>query len=136
MDGNVHPVSPSELYGRLGTASAPSLVDVRRDGAFNEDDRLIIGAYHRPPADVSRWLSELPTERRSLLQSWPRGEPGGGRIALCGRRRCDVPGRRCFRLDRERITDAQKAGCRRAMLAAIFASIALALTGLVGLAGH
>jgi hypothetical protein len=28
MDGNVHPVSPSELYGRLGTASAPSLVDV------------------------------------------------------------------------------------------------------------
>ena len=63
MDGNVHPVSPSELYGRLGTASAPSLVDVRRDEAFNKDDKLIIGAYHRPPEHVSRWLSELPTER-------------------------------------------------------------------------
>ena len=63
MDGNVHPVSPSELYGRLGTASAPSLVDVRRDEAFNKDDKLIIGAYHRAPEDVNRWLSELPTKR-------------------------------------------------------------------------
>jgi hypothetical protein len=71
MDGNVHPVSPSELYGRLGTASAPSLVDVRRDEAFEEDDKLISGAYHRPPEDVSRWLSELPTDReRSALSGW------------------------------------------------------------------
>jgi rhodanese-related sulfurtransferase len=61
MDGNALSVSPSVLYARLGTASAPMLVDVRRQEAFSVDDKLIIGAYHRPPQDVSRWLNELPT---------------------------------------------------------------------------
>jgi rhodanese-related sulfurtransferase len=63
MDGNALSVSPSVLYARLGTASAPMLVDVRRQEAFSVDDKLIIGAYHRPPQDVSRWLNELPTGR-------------------------------------------------------------------------
>jgi rhodanese-related sulfurtransferase len=63
MDGIPISVSPSELYARLGTASAPMLVDVRRQEAFNADDELVIGACHRPPEDVSRWLNELPTGR-------------------------------------------------------------------------
>jgi rhodanese-related sulfurtransferase len=63
MDGNPASVSPSELYGRLGTAAAPMLIDVRRNDAFNADDKLIIGACHRPPQDVGIWLSELPTSR-------------------------------------------------------------------------
>jgi rhodanese-related sulfurtransferase len=63
MDGNALSVSPSVLYARLGTASAPMLVDVRRQEAFSVDDKLIIGAYHRPPQDVSRWLNELSTGR-------------------------------------------------------------------------
>jgi rhodanese-related sulfurtransferase len=63
MDGTLHSVSPSELYPLLGTASAPMLVDVRREEAFGADDKLIIGACHRPPQDVSRWSSELPTGR-------------------------------------------------------------------------
>jgi rhodanese-related sulfurtransferase len=62
MDGNALSVSPSVLYAQLGTASAPMLVDVRRQEAFSVGDKLIIGAYHRSPQDVSRWLNEVPTD--------------------------------------------------------------------------
>src|SRR5713226_8340303 len=63
MDGTPLSVSPSDLYARLGTASAPVLIDVRRDEAFAADDRLIIGAFHRSPADVESWLKRLPAGR-------------------------------------------------------------------------
>jgi rhodanese-related sulfurtransferase len=63
MDGNALAVSSNDLYARLGTASAPLLIDVRRPDAFNSDDRLIIGALHRSPADVARWQGELPAGR-------------------------------------------------------------------------
>ncbi len=63
MDGNLLSVSADELYARLGTASAPMLVDVRRQEAFSADDKLIIGAFHRPPQDVDSWLDELPAGR-------------------------------------------------------------------------
>jgi hypothetical protein len=35
MDRNLFPVSAAELYAHLGTASAPTLVDVRRHDAFD-----------------------------------------------------------------------------------------------------
>ena len=38
MNGNALPVSPDELYARLGTAQAPLLIDVRRAPAFDDDD--------------------------------------------------------------------------------------------------
>jgi rhodanese-related sulfurtransferase len=63
MDGNLTSVSPGDLYARLGTATAPMLVDVRRQDALGADGKLIIGAYHRPPEDVGRWLNELPVGR-------------------------------------------------------------------------
>jgi rhodanese-related sulfurtransferase len=63
MGGNRTSVSPSDLYTSLGTALAPMLVDVRQQEALSADDKLIIGAYHRPPEDVSRWLNELPIGR-------------------------------------------------------------------------
>ncbi len=58
MDEQVLPVSPIDLYARLGTASAPVLVDVRR-GALSGDDRLIIGAQHPMPDDIGHWQNEL-----------------------------------------------------------------------------
>jgi rhodanese-related sulfurtransferase len=61
MDGMS--VSPQELYSRLGTATAPVLVDVRRAEAFGADDAVIIGATHRPPEAVSGWRTELPKDR-------------------------------------------------------------------------
>jgi rhodanese-related sulfurtransferase len=63
MDGHPLSISPSELYARLGTASAPKLVDVRRAGDFSSSNRLIAGAYHRPADDVEHWRGDLPPAR-------------------------------------------------------------------------
>lgn len=49
--------------GQMGTDAAPIVVDVRRDEAFDSDDRLINGAFHRPPGEVDRWLKSLPRGR-------------------------------------------------------------------------
>jgi rhodanese-related sulfurtransferase len=63
MDGSRPAISSPDLYARLGTASAPVLIDVRRHDAFLGDDRLIIGAYHRAPTDVEHWRTEPPAGR-------------------------------------------------------------------------
>jgi len=63
MDGNPLSISSSDLYARLGTASAPVLLDVRRDEAFDSDRGLIIGAFHRAPEDVARWSGDLTSSR-------------------------------------------------------------------------
>jgi rhodanese-related sulfurtransferase len=63
MDARIPSVSSNELYGRLGTASAPVLLDVRRDEAFSKDNSLIIGAFHRPPEEVEPWSSYLAPDR-------------------------------------------------------------------------
>jgi rhodanese-related sulfurtransferase len=39
------------------------LVDVRRQDAFDADERLIIGAVHHAPEGVDRWSGELPVGR-------------------------------------------------------------------------
>jgi rhodanese-related sulfurtransferase len=63
MDGSRLTVSSPDLYASLGTTSAPVLIDVRRHDSFLADDQLIIGAYHRAPADVEHWRTELPAGR-------------------------------------------------------------------------
>jgi rhodanese-related sulfurtransferase len=62
MDGNLS-VSPSALYARLGTSMAPIVLDVRRNDAFEDDDKLVVGAFRRAPEEVSLWSNELPTDR-------------------------------------------------------------------------
>jgi rhodanese-related sulfurtransferase len=56
-------VSAPELYAHLGTALAPMLVDVRRQEAFDADDRLIVGAARLAPGEVDSWSRELPFAR-------------------------------------------------------------------------
>jgi rhodanese-related sulfurtransferase len=64
MDGTPRSVSPPELYARLGSASAPLLVDVRRAEAFNADDAMVVGAIRRlPEAD---WLRDPPRGREII----------------------------------------------------------------------
>jgi rhodanese-related sulfurtransferase len=75
MDESQLTVSSSELYSRLGTASAPVLIDVRRHDPFLADDRLIIGAYHRGPADVEHWRTELPDGRSVVAYCDDGGQP-------------------------------------------------------------
>jgi len=44
MDGTLSAIQPDGLYARLGAASAPIVVDVRRRDDFDADDRVIVGA--------------------------------------------------------------------------------------------
>jgi rhodanese-related sulfurtransferase len=63
MDGANPRVTSDDLYARLGTLSAPLLIDARSPEAFSADDRLIIGAIPRAPEDVAAWQKELPALR-------------------------------------------------------------------------
>jgi rhodanese-related sulfurtransferase len=78
MDGIPLSVSAAELYARLGTASAPMLVDVRRRDAFDADDRLIIGAVHHVPGEVDRWSRELPVDRTVVAYGSQGGDDSQG----------------------------------------------------------
>ena len=63
MDGRS--VSSKQLYERLGLASAPFLVDVRRADAFGADDVMIIGAMRGPAGDFTRPVN-FPDEHEML----------------------------------------------------------------------
>jgi rhodanese-related sulfurtransferase len=63
MDEKAPSISPDDLHARLGTAAAALLFDVRRPEAFQADDKLIVGAVYRPPAEVERWRVNLPPGR-------------------------------------------------------------------------
>jgi rhodanese-related sulfurtransferase len=61
MDGQTaFSISPRDLYGAIGTASAPAVFDVRRAPAFDADDRILVGARRRVPGEVTSWGRELP----------------------------------------------------------------------------
>jgi rhodanese-related sulfurtransferase len=64
MPGSLASISPNDLYAQLGTASAPVLIDVRRQEAFVADDRLIVSAFHLPPDAVERWMTDQPSGRQ------------------------------------------------------------------------
>src|SRR3954454_18460494 len=57
-------ISPSDLLARLGTASAPTIVDVRRPADFAKAGEVIVSAFHRNPDDVERWRTDLPSGRQ------------------------------------------------------------------------
>src|SRR5262249_46373193 len=78
MDGTLLSVSAAELYAHLGTASAPMLVDVRRQDAFDADERLIIGAIHHDPEEVDRWSRELPVGHTVVAYCSHGGEVSQG----------------------------------------------------------
>jgi rhodanese-related sulfurtransferase len=56
-------VSPGSLFARSGTASAPVIIDVRRQATFDADDAMIVGAIRRAPEEVERWRPNLPPGR-------------------------------------------------------------------------
>src|SRR5215831_18015680 len=67
MEGTLSLISPAELYGRLGTASAPAVIDVRRPSDFATTSELIISAYHRDPDKVEQRRKELPRGRQVVV---------------------------------------------------------------------
>ena len=60
MDGSKPlSISPQELYGAIGTAATPVVIDVRRSAAFAADNRMIVGAIWRNPDEIQNWRQEL-----------------------------------------------------------------------------
>ena len=55
MDGLL-PISPRDLFSRLGTASAPRVFDVRRTAAFEADEQMLVSAQRRTPDSVAEWV--------------------------------------------------------------------------------
>lgn len=60
MDDSRFSISAQELYGRLGTAQAPIVIDVRRPPAFDTDETMLVGAVRRPPDEIEEWIKTLP----------------------------------------------------------------------------
>lgn len=54
-----HRTPPDRLSRLIGTAAAPTLIDVRIDEDFSADPRLIPGAVRRSHLDVQDWASRL-----------------------------------------------------------------------------
>ena len=60
MDGTPSSIPAEDLYARLGTATAPVLLDVRRSDDLTEVDCLVVSAI---PLDMTglQWIDHLPT---------------------------------------------------------------------------
>lgn len=71
-------VSPQSLYSRLGTASAPLVIDARLPANFDADDTMIVGAIRRAPGDVERWRPDLPPGRAVIVHCARGGEVSQG----------------------------------------------------------
>jgi rhodanese-related sulfurtransferase len=64
MDDREQSISPDSLYARLGSESAPIIVDVRRDADFATAATLVADAFHRSPDKVELWQTDLPNGRQ------------------------------------------------------------------------
>ena len=60
-------ISLVELYGAIGTAAAPILVDVRHTAAFGTDNRMTVGANRRDADALQNWHGELPAGRAVVV---------------------------------------------------------------------
>jgi len=60
-------ISPVDLYARLGTATAPTVVDVRRPADFAKSGELIVSAFHRDPEKVEQWRKDLSSGRQVVV---------------------------------------------------------------------
>src|SRR5260370_39499904 len=68
MDGSSpSSISPQDLYGAIGTAAAPIIIDVRRSAAFAADNRMIVGAIRRNGDEIQNWRQELPSGRAVVV---------------------------------------------------------------------
>jgi hypothetical protein len=71
MDDRKHSISPHDLYTRLGSESAPIIVDVRRDADFAGADTLC-RCVPSLPDHVEQWRTDLPSGRQ-INSLWTRG---------------------------------------------------------------
>ena len=92
MESALPSISPTDLYSRLGTATAPTLLDVRRPADFATAGELIISARHRDPDEVEQWRKD-PAPRRPgdrKLRPWAASQPRRRRASAHSRLRCTL----------------------------------------------
>jgi hypothetical protein len=75
MDGTGPLATPNDLYTRLGTASAPMLVDLRRQFAFKAGGQLIIGASYILPEALNVAWNTIAARVEQLMDSLGRTSP-------------------------------------------------------------
>ncbi len=66
MDESRFSISAPALYGRLGTASAPVIIDVRRQPAFGSDGTVVAGSIRRPPDQAT--AANYPDDDHAMLE--------------------------------------------------------------------
>jgi rhodanese-related sulfurtransferase len=54
---SVHRISPTDLFARMGSATAPLLLDVRREGKFADSPRMLAGAIYCAPENVAAFAA-------------------------------------------------------------------------------
>ncbi len=59
MGAPQHSITADRLIQLLGTAECPVIVDVRREKAFDESDRMITNAEWRDHQRAAEWAAEL-----------------------------------------------------------------------------
>src|SRR5262249_25647648 len=67
MQANIASISATDLHRRLGTASSPVVIDVRRAAPKAATDRLIVSASHHSPDQVAQWSKDLPKGRQVVV---------------------------------------------------------------------
>ena len=76
MDEGRLSVFPDALYGRLGPASAPIVIDVRPAGTGEAADKAILGSFRRAPEQVDQWQRDLGIGRPIVVYDGAGGETG------------------------------------------------------------
>ena len=67
MDDSRFSISAQDLFVRLGTATSPVVIDVRRPPAFDADETMVVGAVRRLPDQIESWRGALPTNRSVVV---------------------------------------------------------------------
>ncbi len=74
-------ITPIELSQRLAAFPPPTLVDVRRQTAFEEDPQIIPGAIRRLPETVDGWAADIEPWRPVVVYCVRGHEVGKGACA-------------------------------------------------------
>jgi hypothetical protein len=83
MDDRRRSIFPNALDARLGSESAPIVVDVRRDADLAGADVLAADAFHCSPDTAEPWRTDLPSGRE-IVTCCPANR--GAQLAGSGRR--------------------------------------------------
>ena len=83
-------ITPLELAQRLAAFPPPTLIDVRRQAAFEQDSEIIPGAIRRLPEAVETWAAEIEPWRPVVVYCVRGHEVGQGASAALRARGFDA----------------------------------------------